>query len=297
MIPPFLIPHYKGNAERRRYLETQFSQFALPKPIFITDFDSQDFSKRDFYTYDEAQFRRMIGPIKDFLIANVIGLFNLPNASWAYCYEVQKRRNLTLDQEFASHKWLEPLALTESAVSLFLKHRVAWAKIADGESEYAIIAEDDIIFFPHSVEYLTGLVARLPNDFDYIDLVGGCNLLPREGNKAINDFFFEIVPPQSRTTCCALLSRSFACRLLSLDLPICLPIDWSLTFAFNVTGAQVYWLHPPVFGHGSEMNIYKSSIERDSRTMSHRQRPIRRNELCPCGSGKKFKHCHGAFEN
>jgi uncharacterized protein YchJ len=21
---------------------------------------------------------------------------------------------------------------------------------------------------------------------------------------------------------------------------------------------------------------------------------IRRNELCPCGSGKKFKHCHGA---
>ena len=22
---------------------------------------------------------------------------------------------------------------------------------------------------------------------------------------------------------------------------------------------------------------------------------IRRNEACPCGSGKKFKHCHGAF--
>ncbi|WP_430284953.1 SEC-C metal-binding domain-containing protein [Salmonella enterica] len=21
-----------------------------------------------------------------------------------------------------------------------------------------------------------------------------------------------------------------------------------------------------------------------------------RNEPCPCGSGKKFKHCHGAFE-
>jgi preprotein translocase subunit SecA len=20
-----------------------------------------------------------------------------------------------------------------------------------------------------------------------------------------------------------------------------------------------------------------------------------RNDLCPCGSGKKFKHCHGAF--
>jgi preprotein translocase subunit SecA len=21
----------------------------------------------------------------------------------------------------------------------------------------------------------------------------------------------------------------------------------------------------------------------------------RRNDPCPCGSGKKFKHCHGAF--
>jgi preprotein translocase subunit SecA len=23
---------------------------------------------------------------------------------------------------------------------------------------------------------------------------------------------------------------------------------------------------------------------------------IARNEACPCGSGKKYKHCHGAFE-
>ena len=23
--------------------------------------------------------------------------------------------------------------------------------------------------------------------------------------------------------------------------------------------------------------------------------PVARNEACPCGSGKKFKHCHGAF--
>jgi preprotein translocase subunit SecA len=24
---------------------------------------------------------------------------------------------------------------------------------------------------------------------------------------------------------------------------------------------------------------------------------IGRNEACPCGSGKKYKHCHGAFES
>jgi preprotein translocase subunit SecA len=22
---------------------------------------------------------------------------------------------------------------------------------------------------------------------------------------------------------------------------------------------------------------------------------VGRNEMCPCGSGKKYKHCHGAF--
>ena len=25
------------------------------------------------------------------------------------------------------------------------------------------------------------------------------------------------------------------------------------------------------------------------------ERKVGRNEPCPCGSGKKFKHCHGAY--
>jgi len=25
-------------------------------------------------------------------------------------------------------------------------------------------------------------------------------------------------------------------------------------------------------------------------------RKVGRNEPCPCGSGKKYKHCHGAIE-
>ena len=25
------------------------------------------------------------------------------------------------------------------------------------------------------------------------------------------------------------------------------------------------------------------------------ERKIRRNDPCPCGSGKKYKHCHGAY--
>jgi hypothetical protein len=40
--------------------------------------------------------------------------------------------------------------------------------------------------------------------------------------------------------------------------PICLPVDWTLNLAFNQTNAQVYWMNPSVFGHGSEMKIYKT---------------------------------------
>jgi preprotein translocase subunit SecA len=30
-------------------------------------------------------------------------------------------------------------------------------------------------------------------------------------------------------------------------------------------------------------------------TMRRAVAKVGRNELCPCGSGKKFKHCHGKF--
>jgi preprotein translocase subunit SecA len=31
-------------------------------------------------------------------------------------------------------------------------------------------------------------------------------------------------------------------------------------------------------------------------TFVRSDRKVGRNELCPCGSGKKYKHCHGALE-
>lgn len=260
MIPPFFVIHYTGYAERRRYLEVQFSRCALPLPEYIIEFESQEFLLNDVYTYDEAQYKKCIEPIRDILISYVIGLFELPNARWIDCFDVYKKRNLSLDEEFSLYPWMRPHPLTKAGVSIFLQHRAAWEKIANGKSEYAVIAEDDIIFAQGSGEYLRALIAHLPNDFDYIDLAGGCGLLPRADNRVVNEVFYEILPPRDRTCCCALLSRSFARRLLALNLPICLPIDWSLTVAFKAIQAKVYWLHPPVFAHGSEMNIYKSNV-------------------------------------
>jgi preprotein translocase subunit SecA len=32
-------------------------------------------------------------------------------------------------------------------------------------------------------------------------------------------------------------------------------------------------------------------------TFVRQDRKVGRNEPCPCGSGKKFKHCHGALSS
>lgn len=43
------------------------------------------------------------------------------------------------------------------------------------------------------------------------------------------------------------------------------------------------------------MNIeerIQSLFEKPRKRMPRRSRDIGRNEQCPCGSGKKYKHCH-----
>lgn len=255
---PFLVIHYRGHADRRAYLERGFAG-APVTPEFVTEFDREDFALDDVYRYDEGLYRRMIAPIKDVLIGYVLGVGFVKTLSFADCVAAVRRQQRDLDQDFQRFDWLVPRPLNAAQVSAFLKHRAAWQRLAEGDAEWGIIVEDDIIFHEDSLRYLLSLVRRLPAEFDYIDLVGGCGLLPRTGNQAVNDIFFEAVPPRERTACGALLSRSYARRLLALDLPICLPLDWTITYAMTLAGAKVYWLHPPVFAHGSDLNIYPSS--------------------------------------
>jgi preprotein translocase subunit SecA len=45
----------------------------------------------------------------------------------------------------------------------------------------------------------------------------------------------------------------------------------------------------------NEINQASSSAN-DLGVTEEPQRKIGRNEFCPCGSGKKYKHCHGALK-
>ncbi len=257
LTAPFYVLHYKKNAERKRYLDEALSKTAI-RADFILDFDQGEFDLSQVYQFDPAVWDRMVEPIKDHLIGNVLALTQRPHAPWSECVQAVKRLRLSLAQAYERCPWLRPRPLSPGDVSLFLKHRAAWEKIAKGSADWGIIAEDDIIFTQQSAAYLGEIVTRLPQNLDYVDLAGGGGFFPRRGNPLVNGNFYRVNPPGSRTTCCALIAQKFAARLVAITLPICLPIDWTLNAAFGRTQAQVYWVHPLVFGHGSQLKVYKS---------------------------------------
>lgn len=253
------VAHYKGNKDRLKYLTDSFKNTEI-STTFITEFDSGEFNIDENYTYDELLFRSIIDRIKNIMVGYVLGLDNLKDTPWPNCVSIVKDNDFSLAKIEETCPWLRPKKLSSEEISIYLKHRDAWRRIAEGSDEWAIIAEDDIIFNENSIEYLKNIANNLPSDFDYVDIAGGCGLFPRIGNRVVNKFFFDMEPPRDRTLCGALISKSFAKKLVELNTPVCVPVDWYLTYAFNMFSSKVYWLSPPVFGHGSEMKVYASSI-------------------------------------
>lgn len=255
---PVYIAHYQGNSDRLMYLKDNFSKKGL-SPCYITEFDAGSFALETHYTFDEALFRSMVELIKDIMVGYVVGLNN-PHLPWANAVAMVREQDLTVSQMEEACPWLRPKKLSAPEVSIFLKHRAAWQKIAQGGDEFAFVFEDDIIFSDESLGRIQNIVSNLPDDFEYIDVVGGCGMHPRVGNRVVNKYFYDIEPPRDRTVCGALIRKSFAKKLIDLDIPVCLPVDWHITYVVNRFDTKVYWIDPPIFGHGSEMNVYKSSI-------------------------------------
>jgi len=42
-------------------------------------------------------------------------------------------------------------------------------------------------------------------------------------------------------------------------------------------------------------NVHREPMSALSNSSGEQEQPISRNAPCPCGSGKKYKHCHGAL--
>jgi len=259
---PFFILHYKKNLERKTYLERALA--GRVAPIWIDTMDQGEFSLDQVYSFDPELFFRQIMSVKDCMIAGTLKQGRMKDWPWAECVRLVRDLNLTAEQILKDHSWLAPQPLTPGEVSLVLKHKRAWEAIAAGESDYAIVAEDDVVLLENSLGYLSGILKLLPPDFDYIDLAGGVGLVPARGDRAVNTYFFKIDPPRDRTSCCAIVRKRFAQRVTQIEARVVLGSDWMLTYLFNQTQAKVYWVDPLVFGHGSQMKIYKSNLIADA---------------------------------
>ena len=261
---PFLILHYKPAMERRTYIENEWNKQSSRNSFviqFITQHDREEPHVEASYVYDEQKYRKAVGDIKDIQVGYWLALHRHKESSFSSCVDLHKSKGTSLDQDFNEYSWLQEGLLSPGDVSLILKHREAWKSIADGDADWAIIVEDDIIFNPHSLSYLIRLIDDLPSNAEYIDIAAGQGFRPRIDNKCINDHFFEVDPPKTRTTCAAIISRSLARRLIDLKPPICLGIDWMLNWAFKQLGTKVCWVEPTVFAHGSQLNVYTSFRE------------------------------------
>jgi preprotein translocase subunit SecA len=52
---------------------------------------------------------------------------------------------------------------------------------------------------------------------------------------------------------------------------------------------EMHFLHPSAGGEAEE----DSDVAVAQRPVVRKQPKVGRNQPCPCGSGKKYKHCHG----
>jgi len=263
-LVPFLVLHYSPATERRTYIEKEWDKQPNRNSFdiqFITQHDREEPHVEASYVYDERKYREAVGDIKDIQVGYWSALHRHKESSFSSCVNLHKSKRTSLDQDFDEYPWLKEGPLSPGDVSLILKHREAWKSVADGDADWAIIAEDDIIFNSHSLGYLMRLINDLPRNAEYIDIAAGQGFRPRTGNKCINDHFFEIDPPKTRTTCATIISRLLAQRLINLKPPTCLGIDWMLNWAFKQLGTKVYWVEPTVFAHGSQLNVYTSFRE------------------------------------
>jgi preprotein translocase subunit SecA len=63
----------------------------------------------------------------------------------------------------------------------------------------------------------------------------------------------------------------------------------------EVTYAQVPGVVLPGAPMGAGQQSLPHPLPEPQGTFVRGERKVGRNELCPCGSGKKFKHCHGTL--
>ena len=249
--------HYHKNIDRYQYLE-KYINGSLPGEL-VTCFDKGKFNPTDYYNYSYKENFIAINSIAHILDYNM-QLINKLKSDTKHISTI----NMNNPSNYKSYfiRQLTPKQISLTNLSLNLKHRYCWASILDSNAEFGLVLEDDIIFKDTSIDQLFTLLKNIDlKYFDYIDLGGGCMLKPDGLNfSQFNDTnIYYLKVPSTRTTCAYLISKDFASPLISNQPKIMFPIDFQLTYCFNIFQSKVGWIDPEIFIHGSEHGYYNSS--------------------------------------
>jgi len=146
--------------------------------------------------------------------------------------------------------------LSKPVTSLVMKHREAYKKFLETDSEYALISEDDTIFDENFSVLFPSIMKNIPSGTDIVHMCAGSNQFPT--NIVNHQNFYP--HPLTRGTGLYLLSKK-AARLMSEELSVfCGPIDFEINYFVNKFNLRSFWLHPLLAIQGSE-TIYSSSLE------------------------------------
>ena len=249
--------HYHKNVDRYQYLE-KFINNLLPGEV-VTCFDKDTFDPNKYYEYNFNENFIAINSIVHILDYNIKLIDSFHSNNYQAVNE-----DICCPSKYDCQyiKKLTPERISLTNLSLNLKHRYVWQSIIKSNAEYGLVLEDDIIFTDNSIEKVLELINNKNiRFFDYIDLGGGCMLKPYGVNfKKVRDTsIYSLEIPTTRTTCAYLISRKMATQLIENKQKIMFPIDFQLTYCFNILQSKVGWADPEIFIHGSEHGYYNSS--------------------------------------
>ena len=258
------VLHYKKNETRKRYIE-QHLDFRRLAYHLITSHDKEELKRNEFYSYCMKENFIAICSMAHVLVNNLIQLGRSTNSIFLSLLGEYPISNPALIHPLVT-KMLCPGPISDSNLSLNLKHREAWFKLLKSDDQFAIVMEDDVIFKENSLRQIKKLITILPDDYDYIDIGGGSGLNANYCQQYIQDYripnIFRLIYPSTRTTCAYIIHRRLAQKLIACEIPILFPIDFQLTYLFNLFGSSIGWVEPSLVLHGSETGHYASSNER-----------------------------------
>lgn len=206
--------------------------------------------------------------------ANVAHLLQvLPQAEQAPAVDGRDPAQIAdvLVQHGTRHRPFYPFEMGLGEIGCFLSHRRCWARIADGDAPFALIAEDDLVLDPKRWQDALALIHAHAGPESFIRLPAKQRETP--AHEIAQQGAARLILPRhiGLQTICQVVGRNAAQRMLAATETLDRPVDTTL---------QMHWItQQPVhsiLNAGVSEQVVPSTIQKKTSTSGKLMREIRR---------------------